>query len=216
MLPRKLRFWFQPWDYDDTGRKRLGAWSQSFSGERYWIMDPLPEEVHLEDIMVGLANAARYRGQTLYFYSVLTHCVLVSKAVEALALERGWSKEAATAAAFEGLLHDAPEAYLGDVARPLKRMRAMKEYCRVEALWEEAIFTQLNVKSTPESKKLVHEVDHRIVLDEIYAFMRDPEMWPDSGRYLDMEPLGVEVKEITREQSIKDFSERYIELCAAR
>lgn len=212
MLPRKLRFWFEPWDYDDYGRKRLGAWSQSYSGERYWIMDPLPEEVHLVDIVIGLSNAARYRGQTKFFYPVLQHSVLVSQASQALALKRGWTKDNAWTAGYQGLLHDAPEAFLGDVARPLKRMRAMKEYCRVEALWETAIYEKFKVLPTRESSALVHEVDHRIVLDEIQVVMKDPDMWARGGRYSDLEPLGVVVEEMTQMEVIDMFENRCKEL----
>lgn len=215
-LLRNMRFWFEPWDYDDFGRKRLGSWSQSYTGERYWIMDPRPDEVHLTDIAVGLSNAARYRGQTRFFYPVSTHSVLVSQSVERIALERGWAKSKATEAARQGLLHDASEAYLGDVARPLKRMRAMREYCRVEKLWEDAIFERFNIKPTKASNELVHEVDHRIVLDEIYTFMADPDMWPDSGRYLDVEPLDINVPNLTREQSMDMFYRRYNELEASQ
>jgi hypothetical protein len=211
-LPRSIRLLYEPYEYDDKGRKRLGAWSQAYSGERYWSLDPLPEEIHLVDIVQGLVNAARYRGQTRFFYPVLTHSVLVSRACEKLALERGWSTGAIKDVAFEGLFHDAPEAYLGDVARPLKRMKAMREYCRVEGLWEDAIFTRLNIKPTPATKALVHEVDHRIVLDEIYAVMSDPDMWRRGGRYLDMEHLDITIPNITREESIKLFYGRLNEL----
>ncbi len=211
-IPRSIRLLYEPHDYDDDGRKRLGAWSQSYSGERYWIMDPRPDEVHLVDIVMGLVNAARYRGQTMYFYSVLQHSVLVSQAVEKLALERGWSHKKTRIAAFQGLMHDASEAFLGDVARPLKRMRAMREYCRVEALWETAIFERFDVKPEIDTSAIVHEVDHRIVIDEIYALMADPNMWPDSGRYLNMEPVGVVVEQLTREETINRFYKRYEEL----
>ena len=211
-IPRSIKLLYQPYEIDDLGRKRLGAWSQNYSGTKYWIMDPLPEEVNLIDIVVGLSNAARYRGQTKFFYPVLTHCVLVSQGVERLALERGWSVQEAKAAAFEGLLHDASEAFLGDVARPLKRQRAMREYCRVEALWEEAINTRFGVKSNLRYKALVKEVDQRIVLDEIQTVMFDPDMWARSGRYVGMKPLGAEVKYMTQKESMTAFYNRYLEL----
>ena len=211
-MASKLKGWLFNLEIDDLGRYREATWSQSFSGSKYWIMDPMPEDVNMIDIVVGLSNAARFRGQTKYFYSVLQHSVLVSEAVEALALQRGWSDKEAKEAAFEGLFHDSPEAYLGDVARPLKRMRAMREYRRVEALWESCIFNRLNINPTKKSRALVKECDQRIVLDEVYAFMEDPDMWPDSGRYLDLEPLGVEVKQKTQKQVIEDFYWRYAEL----
>lgn len=212
LVPRNIRLLYEPFEYDDKGRKRFGAWSQAYSGERYWSLDPLPEEVHLVDVVQGLVNAARYRGQTKFFYPVLTHSILVSRAVEQLAWNKGWSLEACKDAGFEGLFHDSPESYLGDVARPLKRMRTMKEYCKVEALWEAAIFTKFGINSTPASKNLVHEVDHRIVLDEIQVLMKDPGMWERAGRYPGMEPLGIEVPNWTREEATKQFYARYNEL----
>lgn len=211
-LPRSIRFLYEPFEYDDKGRKRFGAWSQSYSGERYWSLDPLPEEVHLVDIVQGLVNAARYRGQTKFFYPVLTHCVLVSRAVEQRALEKGWSFQASKDAAFEGLLHDASEAFLGDVARPLKRMRTMREYRNVEAKWEHAINNAFNIQPTKQTTKLVKEVDTRIVLDEIWVLMKDPTMWERSGRYPGLEPLGIEIPNWTREECIRQFYTRYNEL----
>lgn len=211
-LIRNLKLLYTPYEYDDKGRKRFGAWSQSYSGERYWSLDPLPEEVHVVDIVHGLVNAARYRGQTKFFYPVLTHSILVSYAVEELAIDRGWTPWAAADAAFEGLFHDAPEAYLGDVARPLKRMRTMREYCKVEGLWEDAIFKQLDIHPTKETRKLIHEVDHRIVLDEIWVLMKDPGMWERGNRYTDMEPVGVKVQEWTKDEAIELFYKRYKEL----
>jgi hypothetical protein len=208
-LPRNIRFLYEPFEYDDKGRKRFGAWSQAYSGERYWSLDPLPEEVHLVDIVQGLVNAARYRGQTKFFYPVLTHSVLVSEACERLAIRRGWAVGAVQSVSFQGLLHDATEAYLGDVARPLKRMKAMREYCRVEGLWEDAIFERFDIKPTAETRKLVHEVDHRIVLDEIHTVMRDPDMWRRGNRYVGIDPLVIEIPNWSREEAIKRFYDRY-------
>lgn len=211
-LPRSLRLLWSKYEYDDQGRKRFGAWSQAYSGERYWSLDPLPEEVHLIDIAQGLVNANRYRGQTKEPYNVLTHSVVVSRAVSLLARERGFSEADAKAIGFQGLMHDATEAYLGDVARPLKRMPAMKEYCRVEKLWEDAIFKRFGIHPTEESNALVHEVDHRIVLDEIKVLMRDPDMWARGKRYVGVEPMNAWIPNWNREQSLNQFYNRFDEL----
>lgn len=208
---RTWKLWTGPWDWDDHGNKRIGSWSQAFSGQRYWSLDPRADEIHLMDICVGLANAARYRGQTSFFYPVITHCTLVSRSVEKLALDRGWSIGAAKNAALEGLFHDASEAYLGDVARPLKRMPAMKAFCKIEALWEEEVCKRFDISSNSQSRALVKEVDNRIVLDEIHALMEDPDMWRRSGRYLDLEPLGIEIPDWHYSEAIEKFVERYTE-----
>jgi 5'-deoxynucleotidase YfbR-like HD superfamily hydrolase len=83
-------------------------WIQTFTGRQFWPLDPRPEDIELLDIAHALANKCRYTGHTRSFYSVAQHSVLVSEIVPA-------------ADAHWGLLHDASEAYLPDVARPVKR-----------------------------------------------------------------------------------------------
>lgn len=77
------------------------------SGTPFWPLNPRPEDVNLRDISHALGNLCRYCGHTTEFYSVAQHSVLVSHIVpEELALC--------------GLLHDASEAYIADISRPIK------------------------------------------------------------------------------------------------
>lgn len=85
-----------------------GEWIQTYTGRQFWPLDPRPEDVCIEDIAHALALKCRFTGHTKVFYSVAEHCVRMSHIVPA---------ELAMAA----LLHDAAEAYLPDVARPVKR-----------------------------------------------------------------------------------------------
>lgn len=84
----------------------------------------------IEDIAHALSNIGRFTGHTSRFYSVAQHSVLVSLNV---------APEHRLAA----LLHDASEAYCGDVATPLKRM--MPEYKQIEERMERAIFEQFGL-----------------------------------------------------------------------
>lgn len=79
------------------------------SGELWNLMDPDPDDVNIEDIAHALAHICRFNGHTRQFYSVAEHSVRV-----AAHLAPDWSLQVG------GLLHDASEAYLGDVIRPLK------------------------------------------------------------------------------------------------
>ena len=80
--------------------------------------DPRPEEINVIDIAHSLANQCRYAGHCREFYSVAQHSVIVSRIVP---LEfQLW-----------GLLHDAAEAYLVDLPRPLKRFSAIGDAYRV-------------------------------------------------------------------------------------
>lgn len=200
------------WDRDDHYRIRRGSWMQTYAGQRIYPLDPRADEIHFDDICVGLARECRYGNQSRDFYSVGEHSVIVSNYVELLATERGWLPGEAHEAACEGLLHDAAEAYLGDIPRPLKRQRAMRGYCRIEARWWSALCERFDLHPTKESTDLVHEVDHRLLLDEIDALMIDPDMWVRAARYRNVVPLGAEIAAMSWEHAASAFSQRFLEL----
>jgi hypothetical protein len=76
-------------------------------GRAFYPLDPRPEDIDICDIAASLAKLCRYTGHTKSFYSVAQHSVLVSTLVPAE--HARW-----------GLLHDAAEAYTGDMGRPMK------------------------------------------------------------------------------------------------
>jgi len=84
-----------------------GPWMATYTGRRFYPLDPKPEEVSIEDIAHHLSNLCRYTGAVNNFYSVAQHSVYVSIVVD---------KEHA----LWGLLHDAAEAYVNDLSSPLK------------------------------------------------------------------------------------------------
>jgi hypothetical protein len=90
----------------DAGR--LGDWSQTYTGKRFYVADPRPEDVDIIDIAHALSMMCRYSGHVSMFYSVAEHSLLVSHMVP-------------PEDALCGLLHDATEAYLSDLTRPVKR-----------------------------------------------------------------------------------------------
>lgn len=93
--------------YDNSGGDRVGNWLQTFSGRQFFPLDPRPDEVFIVDIAHALAHSCRFGGHCERFYSVAEHSVLCSHVVP---------PEDALAA----LLHDAAEAYVVDIPRPLK------------------------------------------------------------------------------------------------
>ena len=80
----------------------------TYSGRVIEPLNPDPAQIDIEDIAHALANQCRFTGHTREFYSVAQHSVLVSY-------------ECAPEDALWGLLHDASEAYLADIARPVKK-----------------------------------------------------------------------------------------------
>lgn len=81
----------------------------SYSGIRIDLVHPTPAMIRATDIAQGLGYTCRFGGQLQNFYSVAQHSILVCE------LAPAHLKRAA-------LLHDAAEAYLGDVISPLKHL----------------------------------------------------------------------------------------------
>ena len=87
---------------------------QVASGVTVLLSEPEPEKIFIEDIATATSKLTRYTGHTRVFYSVAQHSHWVSTRV----YERTGSEQMALSA----LLHDAAEAYIGDVSRPLKML----------------------------------------------------------------------------------------------
>jgi 5'-deoxynucleotidase YfbR-like HD superfamily hydrolase len=82
-------------------------WIETWSGKKFYFLDPQPDMIDIQDIAHALAMQCRYTGHCATFYSVAEHSVIVSMITE-------------PENALAGLLHDASEAYLIDVASPVK------------------------------------------------------------------------------------------------
>ena len=85
------------------------TWCLTKSGKRFDMQDPKPEQIDIIDITYALSKLCRFNGHTSSFYSVAQHSVHVCHLVP---------NEHKLAA----LLHDATEAYIGDMVSPLKAM----------------------------------------------------------------------------------------------
>lgn len=128
---------------------RYGDWLQTYTGVVFWPLDPRPEEILIEDIARSLSMQCRYAGHVKRFYSVAEHSVHVSYAVPPA--DMLW-----------GLLHDATEAYLIDIPRPIKNM--LPEYRIWEARMMDAIALRFGLLGRmPESVK---EIDNRMLTTE--------------------------------------------------
>lgn len=95
-----------------TDTENRGPSCHTFKGGRFYVLNPRAEDVDLEDIGEALSKQCRFNGHTLGHYSVAQHSVLVSEVLG----ENGWGYHLQMLA----LLHDAAEAYMGDVTRPVK------------------------------------------------------------------------------------------------
>jgi len=170
-----------------------GNWIQTYSGRQFFPMDPRPEDIDPVDIAHALSNVCRFTGHVSGFYSVAQHSVLISERVpEEDAL---W-----------GLLHDASEAYIADVARPVKRSEEMLPYREVERKLMLAVCLRFCLPI--EMPASVAEADHRMLWTEKRDLMADePAPWGDP-----VEPYRIPVTPWAPQDAKKAFESRLEEL----
>jgi hypothetical protein len=190
------------------------GWMQTYSGRRFYPLEPSAADVELVDVAHGLAMTCRYGGHSKRFYSVAEHCVLVSDIVEGDARRAGMPADFVRAIALEALLHDSAEAYIGDMVRPLKHQAEMAEFRRAEERIEECIRAAFKIQSTEQSRKVIKIVDDRILVDEITALMPNPQMYLETDTLLGVEPIGVLICGWSPELAQHRFLERYRELAS--
>ena len=135
------------------------------SGVGFDFLHPDPALVNIEDIAHALANLCRFTGHTSTFYSVAQHSVGASHLVpEKLALE--------------ALLHDASEAYLGDVSTPLKAL--LPKYRTIERGVQQAICRKFGVQTVEDQR--VKAADMEMLRAERRILIpRNDAIWPLSS-----------------------------------
>lgn len=145
----------------------------TFSGNRFYPLEPRIDRVAIEDIAHGLAYQCRFNGQTCEFYSVAQHSLVVASLVP-------------PHMQLAALLHDAAEAYLGDMVKPLKVL--LPEFAQIEDRVSLIIATTFGVDfsdyapiknadlvalATEKRDLMPHSVERWAYLDDIRA-LPDP------------------------------------------
>jgi len=135
---------------------------ETFTGGRFHPFDPDPSDVHIADIAGGLAHTCRFGGHCRSFYSVAQHSLFVASELE----DQGPRLE------LYGLLHDAAEAYLGDLPRPVKR--EFDAFEAAEARILDTVWSALDVESPSEAEwETVMAADDRLLAYEADALLEN-------------------------------------------
>ncbi len=119
------------------------SYISTYTGTLFYPLSPIVEDIHIEDIAHALGMICRFNGHVSIFYSVAEHSVHVSRIVP-----KGYELAA--------LLHDASEAYISDLSRPMKRAPGFSMYSEFErnlmdAVWER--FSPTRPYDCPEVKR---------------------------------------------------------------
>lgn len=164
---------------------------RTYKDVEFYFNNPTIDMIDLEDIAHSLSLQCRYNGHIKKYYSVAEHSVWVSKIVD-------------PKYAMFGLMHDAPEAYIGDMVAPLKIM--MDKFIEIDDQILELVASKFNFEINPESKKAVKEADYIMFVTEI----RDLRNFHTERH--EYKPLKQKVKGLSPKKAKQLFLDRYHEL----
>jgi uncharacterized protein len=187
---------------EETNR---GRWFQTYTGKAFYHMDPRPEEICIEDIAHALANTCRFNGHCKKYYSVAQHSVLVSHLLGEYAVDMGVLPGIVNAYALGGLLHDAAEAYCGDMVRPLKHEIPLYKFVENRIL--DVILKKFGVGSLPDNWL---KADNVALATEVRDLLATPPMpWSDT---VGMKPLLQKIVPLSPKNAEVAFLQRFNDL----
>lgn len=155
-------------------------------------LSPNPDDILIEDIAHALSLLCRANGHFPTFHSVAQHCIECYMEAKM----RGLSERVALAC----LLHDASEAYLADITRPVKKN--LEDYKQIENRLLDAIFKKYLGGLTNIEAEQVKEIDNTLLYYEFYHFMEE--------ELLEKPPIASSPD--FRERSFKEVENEYLEL----
>ena len=169
------------------------TWINTLSGQHFSFADTDPDTISIEDIAGALSNLCRFTGHVQDFYSVAQHSVYVSRLVP-------------PEMALEALLHDAAEAYCGDVSSPLKAL--LPDYQSIEYLIDMTIRFKFELPAAMSAQ--VKRADLIMLATERRDFdMDDGTPWPVLEG---VECADFMIYPLTTRQARVQFLQRYNEL----
>jgi uncharacterized protein len=181
-----------------------GPYIQTNSGRRVNPFATASDDLDIGDIATALSNQCRFGGHCREFYSIAQHSCLASDLVVELELD-------ATSGLW-ALLHDASEAYLGDIPHPLKHGTELgRLYRAAEDLLQKAICERFELpRDPPES---LRQIDRALLATERQLLMVEAWEWPELRG---VEPVGIAIDPWLPRQAFEEFMTRYEVLLSRR
>ena len=161
-----------------TTASRRGNHIQTYTGRHFWPLDPDPDQIDIVDIAHALSHICRFGGHVKKFYSVGQHCILASTIPKSKIDQ------------LRALLHDASEAYIGDIVSPLKTGPGYSYIRNAEERLHEAISKRFKLGENFLNIK-VKEADLKMLLAEARDLMGGPS-WME--RYKDVIPFNQKIE----------------------
>lgn len=136
-----------------------GNWITTYTGKKFHYLNPSLDEIDIRDIAHALAMKCRFGGHCKQFYSVAEHSIRVMKLVPGRLR-------------LSALLHDATEAYMPDVPRPIKVQFGLKVYERIIA---STIRAKFGIYDYP----VIKDADNILLATEARDLMNNTCDWAD-------------------------------------
>jgi uncharacterized protein len=166
-------------------------WLQTASGKKFDLLDPTVEMVVVGDIAVALSRINRFTGHAAI--SVAEHCCNVAEYL--------WARYHNPVLALAGLLHDAHEAYVGDISTPMIQALGCKTQLRYLKDKVDAVICEALAPGHAHgvlgmiSSSLLKEADLRMLLSERAAGLGSPaEPWNCELPPLNLKPIGMYIE----------------------
>lgn len=173
----------------------IPGWMQTFSGQKFPLHEIDPAKLLIEDIAHALAFQCRYGGHAKIFYPVAYHCVLASQVAP-----EGFE--------YTTLMHDASEAYLVDIPRPIKKL--LPGYYEIENMLMAKIAEKFEF-SWPLPPEVTY-IDNAILSDE-HEQVVSPMPGITAAEWGAPHPkLGVNIVEVSPRQAEQMFLDRFFEI----
>ena len=169
------------------------AWIQTYSGKKFFPLNPSLDSICIEDIAHALSMQCRFTGHTKFHYSVAQHSVLVSLNCD-------------KSLALYGLLHDASEAYISDISSPIKRTSAFEPYKKIEKHLQAMIFNKFGLESSEPAH--IKEIDLKMLATEA----RDLFPTPHPEWKLNIQPYDFTISQLSPRAAKYYFLHRFYEL----
>ena len=169
---------------------------ETYTGRKFYPLFPERSAISVIDIAHALSQQCRYTGHVRDFYSVAQHsCLLADHAERKL--------KAPPIECLQILMHDAPEGYLVDIARPVKQY--MPEYRKWDHGINDVIRQWLHVDHLP-IPAYQDELDTRVIVDERAQLMSDSgNVWNHDK----LDPLGIVIEPWMPRQAEHQFLIQY-------
>jgi 5'-deoxynucleotidase YfbR-like HD superfamily hydrolase len=191
-------------------------WIMTYSGKPIQPLDPAPGDILIEDVAHALAMTCRWAGHCHTYYSVAEHSVRVSEVCGNLARALRYPSYQVTELEMLGLMHDATEAYLGDIPRPLKSQFKLETPRGLETfrVAEDHLYRVIEVGLglpvlTDEYEKIVKQADNILLSTEARDVAHNQSLDHEEDR---QEPLAAEIDPLHWKAARKIFMLRYADL----